>query len=199
MKRVRLGNAKRLLLDYYPTWEGAIEGYTINFVRSNLWRLDSNYERDDILQECYIKFLELVERYPRVVDPPHFMSLYKSAIRNHVFRLAERRPARYECSEASVSSGNEDEGRTVYEITADPKANSQTQVVEIKMLLEQAPEPIKRLLPYLLAPSEERPVCLRDDLGRRETTNELWAHLAGVDLTVDMRQMMNNWLGGVPQ
>jgi len=74
----------RVRLRWTPQWEGSVETWTRKFIRKNGWRADRIFEPDDLLHECYLTFIKISEMYPRVVDPPHFMSLYKRAIWNQM-------------------------------------------------------------------------------------------------------------------
>ena len=84
MKRKRL---------WTPQWEGAIEGWTINFITRNLWRTTPHHDFDDLYQDGYIYFITCKARYPEVVDPPHFMRLYQISLQNHLHTLSSERTA----------------------------------------------------------------------------------------------------------
>lgn len=75
---------------YLPTYEGAISGYVLNFLRRNYWRVAASHERDDVLQESYEVFLRCAERYGLMDTPKHFMALYKTAWTNHFHDLARK-------------------------------------------------------------------------------------------------------------
>ena len=81
----------RVRLSWSPKWEGHIRGWAVNFIRKNQWRCDRLHDFDDLLQDAYLVFLKIEERYPRVVHPPHFMALYKRALQNQFHDLARLR------------------------------------------------------------------------------------------------------------
>ena len=64
---------------YFPKFEGAVEGYVKNFLKKNLWRVAATMEFEDAMQEAYLLFLILKEKYGPTDTPQHFMGLYKSS------------------------------------------------------------------------------------------------------------------------
>lgn len=55
-----------------------IEGYVVNFLTKNYWRVQSTETREDCMQIAYVVFLRCKRRYPDVEDK-HFMALFKTA------------------------------------------------------------------------------------------------------------------------
>lgn len=66
---------------HVPEWHGVIEGYTVNFVEKNYWRVARTMPREDVMQEAVCVFLRCKRKY-LVREPQHFMALYKSALSN---------------------------------------------------------------------------------------------------------------------
>lgn len=66
---------------HVPEWNGEIEGYTVNFVQQNYWRVKRTMPRDDVMQECVCIFLRCKRKY-LVREAKHFMALYKVSITN---------------------------------------------------------------------------------------------------------------------
>ena len=58
-------------------FKGAIEGYVMRHLAQNFWKVARLMERDDVLQEAYLAYLQVCRNYPDVTDAPHFMSLFK--------------------------------------------------------------------------------------------------------------------------
>jgi len=88
-----------------PTWSPEIVGWSVNFYNRNKWRFDSKdrcdpvMTVDDLMQEAYIIFERVRASYPRVIDPRHFMALYKTSIQNDMTdrsRLERKRDATIE-------------------------------------------------------------------------------------------------------
>lgn len=64
---------------HLPEFKGPIEGYVVNYLKRNLWRIRPTHDREDALQEAYAVFLRCAARYPLVDTPEHFMALFKTA------------------------------------------------------------------------------------------------------------------------
>ncbi len=86
-------------LPFQPCWTGPIEGYTINAIKRYYPKLQTTYEFEDLIQEAYIKFMTCCRAYSgrqgnsarvRVTNPSWFMSLYKTALNNHLTSLVQR-------------------------------------------------------------------------------------------------------------
>lgn len=80
--RVRLN--RRKAFPWKPTWEPEISGWAFNHIQKNMWRLESINDIEDWMQDAYLVFLKVQETYPRVVEAPHFMALYKTSLRNYL-------------------------------------------------------------------------------------------------------------------
>jgi DNA-directed RNA polymerase specialized sigma24 family protein len=79
------------------------------YIRKHKWRVDSIYDTDDLLQEARLLFYKLAEYYPRVIDPPHFMALYKRTLSNFFHdqsRLQQERCKTVSMDEASTAIHN---------------------------------------------------------------------------------------------
>lgn len=193
MERERLGR-RRESLDWTPQWEGVVEGWTRNFVKRNLWRLQGQMDHMDLMQEGFVMYATIEDRYPEVIEPRHFVALYKSAFRNCVYRLAERRASRYEISGIRIRSEDDEEQDFVETAPSRPDGEPE---LELRMLLEDAPPYVEAVILKLLA-QEQAPVYVTDE-GVRETTRQRWARLLGVPPEVDLPTMFWNWINGVVQ
>lgn len=69
-------------MSYTPEWKGPIEGYVVNGLAKNLWRLKPTHTHEDALQDAYVMFLRCAARYPLMDTPQHFMALFKTAWTN---------------------------------------------------------------------------------------------------------------------
>lgn len=65
-----------------PVWGKEYQGYTVNFFKHNMWRCDNVHSFQDHLQDAYLIFMKCQSMYPRVIEPRHFMALYKRALAN---------------------------------------------------------------------------------------------------------------------
>jgi hypothetical protein len=89
---------KRQPIIWTPEWGKAYEGWSVTFIKHNIWRVDHIHDFDDLLQEAYLTFQRVSYTYPRVVDEKHFMALFKRAMINkmHDRSCAKRRKEKVE-------------------------------------------------------------------------------------------------------
>ncbi len=80
----------RKRMSFTPEWEGVVEGWTVNYLHQNLWRVPRYMEFEDLKSDAYVRFLDCRDRYPNVIDAPHFMSLYKVSVVNHITDLSNK-------------------------------------------------------------------------------------------------------------
>ena len=72
-------------ISWRPQWSEIYERWTRKFVSHNLWRCDPvTDDFEDLMQDAKFIFLKLTYAYPAVIDPPQFMSLYKTSIQNYI-------------------------------------------------------------------------------------------------------------------
>jgi hypothetical protein len=70
-------------------FKGPVEGYVVNYVTRNGWKVASSQTRDDLMQDAYIVYARVIAKYPAVSDAPHLMSLFKTAWHRHFLDLAK--------------------------------------------------------------------------------------------------------------
>ena len=66
----------------------SFEGYTINFIKKNYWKVQSSMEFEDALQQAYLVFLTCIKKYKDVTQK-HLMALYKRMLYNQFIDLAK--------------------------------------------------------------------------------------------------------------
>ena len=66
-----------------PTWTEEMKLWSCKFIKANQWRTQTIYDEEDLLQEAYLVFMKVRDKYPRVVDPPLFMRMYQTALWHH--------------------------------------------------------------------------------------------------------------------
>lgn len=66
----------------------SFEGYTLNFIKKNYWKVRNSMEFEDVLQQAYSVFLTCVEKY-KDVEQKHLMALYKRMLYNEFVDLAK--------------------------------------------------------------------------------------------------------------
>lgn len=187
-RRVRLSEPKRRVhLDFYPEWEGSIRGWSLNYLRKNKWRYDPVYELDDLLQDAYLVFLRVLQKYPRVVEAPHFMALYKTSLMNELIDKANDNTAR----------------RTVLADGVDPNLIVDNMACNLgedgamTLLLANAPPEIRLVLSAFA--SEDHLIELRKPYRRcrglpRENLNARIKRVLGLDTDADLMGSFKRWL-----
>lgn len=75
---------------YSPVFKGPIEGYVVNHLRKNLWKLAGTHDHCDAMQEAYLVFMRVSDRYPQMDTPQHFMALFKTAWERHFIDLSHK-------------------------------------------------------------------------------------------------------------
>jgi hypothetical protein len=142
MHRVRL-RTTRVHVKFTPAWKGPVEGWTVNFCTQNAWRFVPEHDFEDLYQEAYLLFMKLVEKYPTVVDPPHFMALFKRAVFNKLTTMATRHGKRPEVPlDTHVAGVDEDEHGWEPADAADAPEDQ----VSLHMVLDDAPAWVKRIV-----------------------------------------------------
>jgi len=131
-------------LTYKPEFKGPVEGYSVNFITKNLWRVEAGFQIDDLKQEAYVVFLRCVRLYPHLETPQHFMALFKTAWTNHFNDLARIDGKLRQCVSTTLADGS------VLEL-----AGVDFNDGELAVKLRQAPPEVVAVLNlFLSAPTE---------------------------------------------
>ncbi len=140
---------KRSTLSWSPCWEGPTKEWTIGFIRKHRWRCDCIHDFDDLLQDAYLTFLKVSNRYPRVVTQAHFMTLYRTALKNEMHdrsRYMQRKREQHQ--DLSVDAAD----------LCPLRIGEASHNGYLNLLIEQAPEGVRLALQCLLQnPPELRP------------------------------------------
>ena len=161
----------RARLAFTPIWEGVIRGWAKKFISKNRWRCDSIHNFDDLLNDAYLTFIRVAERYPRVMDPPHFMALYKTAMRNEMHDRA-----RYVQRKRPVHAELSDDVSDLF----DDRMGEVTNGGHFNLLMAEAPPEVRLALTLL----SEQPEALRDPAKRpknRENLNMRLRRILGIE------------------
>lgn len=75
---------RRPRLTWVEKWEGKVENWAKSFINKNQWRCDEIHSREDLLQDAYLVYLKISDKYPRVARESHFMALYCRALSNQL-------------------------------------------------------------------------------------------------------------------
>jgi DNA-directed RNA polymerase specialized sigma24 family protein len=77
-------------MSYLPEFKGPVEGYVVNFLHKNLWRVSRTHDFDDAMHEAYLVFLRTASKYPDLDTPQHFMALFKTSWMNEFHDLSTK-------------------------------------------------------------------------------------------------------------
>lgn len=124
-------------------FKGEIEGWTVNMLSKNHWRVASTMNWKETMQEAHCTFLHCRRKYGRTVkEAKHFMALYKTAWTNRMVDLA------YEDTMHRALQPLPDDA--VYEPAGETDNDG-----FLAILIEQAPADIKLVVSmFLNAPQE---------------------------------------------
>lgn len=87
---------------YRPVWEGAIEDHARKQARRHEWRVAPQWGYDDLIQEAFLLFCKLSDRYVRVNNAKHFMRLFSTAFSRMITDLSRTRTKHREISVSLV-------------------------------------------------------------------------------------------------
>jgi len=161
-----------------PEWD-YYKPFALNFIKENKWRCDPVTDGwKDLQQDCWIVFDRVRRAYPRVVEPQHFMSLFKTALRNEFATKARNRQPKIEAE---------------YHPPADASTFYLERIGEVgnagyaKVLTQQMPEEMRLVMHLAVNPKEihHRETLTRGTpLARQNLNGKISRHLRrlGVNL-----------------
>lgn len=181
-RRVKITCRYRVKILWSPIWDGAVKNWAAKHIRENQWRCDSIHGFDDLMQDAYLWFVKICDRYPRVSDPRHFMSLYKTTLRNKLHdhaRYVQRKRVVHEDTDSDIS-----------ECFAE-RVGELTNGGFLSALLARAPEQVKRALTLVT----QNPAVLNIDPHkfRRENLSMRVSRVLGLPnfrLDVELKQLL---------
>lgn len=138
---------------FIPEFNGPIEGYVVNFLAKNLWRVKTTHTHDEAMQEAYLVFLTIVTRYPNLDTPQHFMALFKTAWDNHFHDLSKASTTARTATPASQLTHNMDGEEQ--EMNLDRFIGETDNSGFLAVMVKQAPKEVMMVLNLMLnAPQE---------------------------------------------
>lgn len=139
-------------MSYVPEWKGPIEGYVVNFLSKQLWRVRPLLEHDDAMQEAYLVFLRTAARYPLMDTPQHFMSLFKTSWSNEFHDLSRKATKARTAISMTDLRGADEDGET---LTAPEAVGETDNMGALSLMVKQAPREVLLVLNlFLNAPGE---------------------------------------------
>jgi hypothetical protein len=166
--------------------------------RQNYWRVEKFFELDDLVQEGYYCYYYVRKRYPDAKDAAHIMQLFKLTYMCHIHDLAKGacasgtgwRPQLETAAWLSSACGPEDAAQRERLSGSDADA-------EMLAFVADAPPTLSRLLRILLAGDGLRGELRQRTSGRRESLNERFCSLIGVNpRDFDLHEALLNYLHG---
>ena len=150
---------------------------------ANLWRVPHWYDLDSLIQDGYMTYYRVVQRYTHVKKRSHMMALFKTCFTNHIHDLSKQKTRfnETELTEELMTGMSEDscEG--------------------ISNLIMSAPRPVQGLIRALMTDKGQKKLRKPYRVGKRgrETTNRRWCRIAGVssrdiDLPVLVKTSISN-------
>ena len=167
---------KRERIVWSPVWGKEYEKWATSFLWKNKWRCDPVNDMDDLLQEAYLTFAHVADTYPRVIEPKHFMALFKRAMTNKMHDKSCRYNRRRGTVEAPISTD-------VYEVFAG-RIGEVTNGGYLAALLNEAPEELKLVL-AMLADGRLDEAKQRHKLEPRENLSMRACRLLGLNPDLD--------------
>lgn len=163
--------SKRERIVWSPKWS-EYEGWAAGFLRGNKWRCERINDFDDLMQEAWITFNRVAVAYPRVIEPKHFMTLYKRAMINKMNDRSCRVKRRRDTVEAPISVD-------VYEVFAG-RIGEVTNSGYATALLNEAPEELKLVMAMLANGKLDEKPKPRHQLEPRENLSMRVCRLLGL-------------------
>lgn len=160
-------------------WQGIPSMWARSYLKKKVWRTLPLYDLEDLMQEAWFAWNRCL-RYE--VEDRHMMALFKRAVVNMLINI---------CTARSRKPYTKDADGTEI-LSALCSATGCIDEVEMQMLLDDAPEPVR----VVIAEFGRRRHRMRRRGMVRETTNQYLSRLAGLDQDVDMVSMIGNWWTG---
>lgn len=179
---------------FVPTFEGPIEGYVVNSLRTNFFRVERSMTREDYMQEAYLVFLRVRDKYAaEVTEPAHMMALFKRAWFNELNDLANRDTALRALVSAEQSQPDGGAVNLVEETVGELRNEG-----ELAVLLAQAPREVSMVLNLFLSASPEMlQRCLKDWNGKdrrcKAGGSATINRLLGLDPDIDVMQRVEDY------
>lgn len=128
---------------FTPEFKGPIEGYVVNYLKREMWKVSRTQEYEDMMQEAFYVFLKCKARYEDTVnEPQHFMALFKTAWFHHFTNLTIKDTARRH--EVAGPMKSDEEGEVIEYMG---ETNNEGQLA---VMLRQAPAEILQVVNLFL-------------------------------------------------
>lgn len=151
--------------------EGA-RNWLFKYAKKNYWRVAAWIDFDDLIQDGYAEYYEVLKRYPTATEPAHIMQLFKLCFCSRIEDLVRANTKQVDDARSDIVE--------VYESPMMVIPDSSV----FTALLVKAPQVVKDTI-ALLADDKRRDELSkpfeRHANGRRETLNERVCNMLGLD------------------
>lgn len=154
-------------------WGPEFRGWTVRFVSTWVPSLKAVMDFDDLMQEAYLQF-DYIKSFPQVIDPPHYMALYKLAVKQRftdILYAHKMRPKHIPMSQMGVDSEVDYLEKLLAGVVDEGFGVSDLRV----MIQSSAPPDVMKVLLKLIGGEYSVP----DKQGGRMTTKEYYWYLSG--------------------
>jgi hypothetical protein len=181
-------------MSYKPAFKGPIEGFVVNQLKHDYWRVQATLSWLEVLQEANIVFLRCCKKFP--VDKKHdtpeaFMALFKMAWRNQFTDLSNYDSKHRVCVHMPVDEETGEEMEVIGEVDHDGM---------LAIMIEQAPSEVRTVLAVMLnAPTELLDMATKSWRKRGHKEALASRHLSimlGLDPGVDAVKIVEDYFHG---
>lgn len=168
--------------------DSTTKNWLFKFARKNYWRVASWYDLADLIQDGYMVFYRVLEKYRgRLQNRAHLMRLFQVAFANHIHNISTKRTKTLEVLLDDLGPDAGDLADHILQSSED---------ADMALVLAGAPREVRAVLKGLDAATG---VALRKSYkrnwGRRETQNERLCKLGGLDpKTIDVVLALRTYL-----
>ena len=156
--------------------EGAKQ-YLYKFCHKNHWRVAAWMDLDDLIQDGYECYYYTLNRYPKAEKVEHVMSLFKLVLRSKIEDLVRANTKQVDDARSDLVEVFESPMMIIPDFS------------NLHALLLKAPKTIKDALELMLDNQAREELCKpfeRYENGRRETLNDRFCRLLGLDSKIDV-------------
>ena len=142
------------------------------YARKQYWRVAAWIDYDDLIQDGYAEYCEVLKRYPQAVEPSHKMRLFQLCFRSRIEDLVRANTKQIDDARSDIVDLNDNASMIIPDFST------------LHALLIKAPAEIKAALALLAddkAREELQKPFVKYDNGRRETLNQRMCNLLGID------------------
>ena len=166
-----------------PGLKKVIDGYVINFLASNYWKVRNIMEWDDAFQEAMFTLIVVEKRLIKsekdatLLTPQQYMACFKTCWTRHFITLSNK-DTKYQAMVKETEFSSMDDEENSFNIE---NLVSDENVGYIELLIEQAPSEVREVLNLLLNAPKEILDAVALALKKDVTSNSVLCRLLGKD------------------